>query len=95
MDISLALRKVRFEKGLKQSDVAKKIKVSPSFLSQLENGKRNPSQKMTEKLCKVYGVPLIVMAWYGMEEKDVQPKKKEAFNLLKAPLDNLISEFLK
>ena len=96
MNVSKALQRIRFEKGLKQQDVAKKAKISQTYLSQLETGgKKEPSQSVIKKLCKIYDVPPIVVAWYAMEDIDIQPKKKSAFLKLKPTLDTLISELIK
>lgn len=95
MDISLALRKVRFEKGMKQGTAAKKAKVTASYLSQVESGKRQPSPGLLTKLCKVYGVPHIVFTWIATEEKDIAPNKKAIFRELKPAVDSLINEILK
>ena len=95
MDISLALRKVRFEKNAKQYDVAKKAKISASYLSQVESGAKHPSQKLVEKLCKIYSIPYIVLVWYGTQESDVKKDKQSAFRIIKQPMDNFISEFIK
>lgn len=94
MDISLALRKVRFEKNLKQYDVAKKAKVNASYLSQVESGAKHPSKKLVERLCKIYGIPYIVLAWYGTEDADIKKDRLSAFKQLKPSMDALISEFI-
>jgi len=96
MNISKALQRVRFEKGMNQIDVAKKAKISQTYLSQLEtNSKKEPSGEVMKRLAKVYNIPPAVFAWYAMEESDVQPKKKVAYAKLKPVIDELISEFLK
>lgn len=95
MNVSKALQRIRFERGLKQQDVAKKAKISQTYLSQLETGgKKEPSQAVIKKLCKIYDVPPIVVAWYAMEDSDIQPKKKSYFVKLKPTIDALISEIL-
>lgn len=95
MDLALAFRKVRFEKNWQQGVVAKKARISQTYLSQIESGDKVPSQTVINKLLKVYNVPMIVIAWLGMEEKDIQPKKKEEFTIVKPAMDGLISEMIK
>jgi transcriptional regulator with XRE-family HTH domain len=41
--IGFNLKRIREERNLSLRDIAKKIDISPSFLSQIENGKTNPS----------------------------------------------------
>lgn len=57
-DIGAKLKKIRILKGLRQSDVADKINVSPQSIGYYESGKRNPSVKILSKLSTLYGVPL-------------------------------------
>lgn len=35
-------------------DMAERLNISPSYLSSIENGKRNPTKKFISKLCKTY-----------------------------------------
>ncbi len=95
MNIAAALKRVRFEKNMNQQDVAKKAKVSQTYLSMLENGKKpNPSQYILKKLCKIYDVPQIVLAWYGTEEKDIKPDKLKIYKQLHPAIDVLVKEIV-
>jgi len=99
MNIGLAFRKVRFEKfpngEKRQYEIAKAAKISQTFLSQIEKGTKIPSQSVVERLCRVYDVPQIVIAWYGTEEKEIKPNKKGMYNSIKPVIDGLISELIK
>ncbi len=44
------------EKGMTQKALIKKIRVDVSYLSNLENGKRNPTLSTLEKIAKALGV---------------------------------------
>ncbi|MFM2044697.1 MAG: hypothetical protein RLY86_3273 [Pseudomonadota bacterium] len=50
------LRAVRTEKGLTQEDLAHRTGVSVGYLSQLENGRRNPSLLLMLALGEALGV---------------------------------------
>lgn len=96
MNLGKALQRIRFEKGMNQIDVAKKAKITQTYLSQLEtNKKKEPSKAVLQRLCKVYKVPQIVVSWYAVEEADVPPQKKKLFSDLKPVVDSLIEGFLK
>lgn len=94
MNIGESLRRIRFEKNMKQTDVAAKAKITQTYLSQLEKGRKEPSQSVIAKLSKVYNVPAGVIMFYAMEEKDVQKNKLEHFRKLKPVIDELIKGFL-
>lgn len=51
------LRAVRARKSLSQHVVAKKTRVSVSYISMLERGRRTPPLETLEALAKALGVP--------------------------------------
>lgn len=58
---------IRRQKGIKQYDLAKKLKVSPSYLSKVETGNQEPSTKFIKDCAKTLKV----------SEKDLFPKIKK------------------
>lgn len=55
------LREVRKAKGLTLKEVAEQIGKTESYLSQLENGKTNPSLASLKKLADCLGKPLVTL----------------------------------
>ena len=49
------LKQLREENGLTQEQVATQTDTTVTFISLLENGKRNASDEMKAKLAKIYG----------------------------------------
>jgi len=56
--LGLNLKRIRIEKGISQGDISRALKVARSFISDLENGKRNPTLSTIAKLAKAIGVSL-------------------------------------
>jgi transcriptional regulator with XRE-family HTH domain len=50
------LRRLREDRGLRLSDLAKAAGLSPSYLSELESGKRQPSPVVVSALATTLGV---------------------------------------
>lgn len=48
------LQDLRKEKGLTQEQVSKIVSITKEYLSMLENGERNPSDSLKEKMAKLY-----------------------------------------
>ena len=48
------LQYLRKEKGLTQEQTAKILTITKEYLSMLENGERNPSDTLKEKMAKLY-----------------------------------------
>lgn len=52
--IEKALRLLRVYHDLKQGELATILEISPSYLSEIENGKKKPSLELIEKYAKVF-----------------------------------------
>ena len=52
------LKELRESVNMTQADVAEKLDKTITYISLLENGKRNPSDKLKEQLSKIYKVSI-------------------------------------
>ncbi|HEY3117988.1 MAG TPA: helix-turn-helix transcriptional regulator [Chloroflexota bacterium] len=53
------ISQLREAKGMTQRDLARKAKVTPGYVAQLEMGlKKNPSLAVLQRLAKALGVPV-------------------------------------
>jgi transcriptional regulator with XRE-family HTH domain len=95
MSTGTALKVIREHRKKTQTDVSRRLKVSQTYLSQIETEKREPSTEMLRKLCKYYKVPPIVVHWMAVEEKDVEKRKQPIFRELKPAIDDLIQALIK
>ena len=50
------LKRIRTKKGMTQGDIVRTLGVSRSFVSNIENGKTNPTLATIAKLAKALGV---------------------------------------
>ena len=50
------LKRIRTEKGISQGDIARELEVDKSFVSNIENGKTNPTLATIAKIAKAIGV---------------------------------------
>ena len=50
------LKRIRTEKGISQGDIARALEMDKSFVSNIENGKTNPTLATIAKLAKAIGV---------------------------------------
>lgn len=81
MSIGDNIKKVRLEKNIKQSELAKKLGVSPSMIAQYENGTRKPKRDTVRRIAKELGVfdhqldPSMIMTFASGEEFDKTWKK--------------------
>jgi len=52
------IKKLRILNGFTQMEMAKKLGISQSLYSLIENGKRKPSKKVVKKIEEIFGVSL-------------------------------------
>jgi transcriptional regulator with XRE-family HTH domain len=50
------LKRIRTEKGITQGDIVRALGISRSFVSNIENGKTNPTLSTISKLASALGV---------------------------------------
>ena len=50
------LKRIRTEKGISQGDIARALEMDKGFISNIENGKTNPTLATITKLAKAVGV---------------------------------------
>ena len=55
---SKTLKELRECVNMTQAEVAEKLDTTITYISLLENGKRNPSDKLKEQLSKIYKVSI-------------------------------------
>ena len=60
LDLTI-LRTIRKSKGLKLNDIASKLGISSSYLSTIENNKKNPKITIIENICKELGYELRII----------------------------------
>lgn len=51
------LKKIRTQKKMSQGDIARTLGVDRGYISNIENGKKNPTLATIDKLAKTLGVP--------------------------------------
>lgn len=50
------LKQIRKERGLTQKEAARQLGINICYLSRIENNERNPSDKLKNKMAKIYKV---------------------------------------
>ena len=58
MDVGKMLMKMRVIYGYKASELCSELGISASYLSEIENGKKQPSLELLQKCAYIYGVKL-------------------------------------
>lgn len=75
MNIGTYLKQLRLEKGYTLNEVAHKLNMTASFLSQLENMKLSPSLESLEKILSYYAVNLSDFFWQIEQKRFIIVRK--------------------
>lgn len=94
MNYGSIIRKLRKEKySENQVDFSKRIGITQSYLSSVENGNKKPSIDLLETISLLTNVPLPIMFWQSLTDENIPVGKKEMFNQIKPSIDSLIMSF--
>ena len=77
-----ALKLLRTSHDFKQKELAKKLEISASHLSEIESGKKTPSLVLLERYGEVFEVPVSSIVFLA-ENIERQPQDRKALVSLK------------
>ena len=74
-----ALRLLRIFNGYKSAELAKKLKLSQSYVSELENGKKQPTMEVLDKYAKVFEMKKSTLMLFAesLEGEEIKNDKKQ------------------
>lgn len=83
------IRSVRTAAGLTQPEFAEKLGLTKNFISLIENGQREPSDRTVRDICRVFGVN---EAWLRTGEGEMHTPKTRSEELAEIFADVQISD---
>lgn len=92
MNYGTAIKSARLDRNQNQIEFANGLGITQTYLSLIENSKRIPSVEVLEKICGYVKIPMVILFWFSVTEKDIPEHKKEAFKMLKPTVDTMIKE---
>ncbi len=91
MEVGEAIRVVRTRAKVRQGDLARRAGVSQSLVSMVENGRRNPTMEMVERLCKAMNVPAQLVLLLACEPKAAKRRYLPALDRLRLAMLDLLA----
>jgi len=91
MNIGKAVKFYRNSKKLTLKELSSEIKVTASFLSDLENNKRLPSIDTLQKLAYAFGIPMYILL---KEYSDIESAASDKADFSDIDLENYQDNFL-
>lgn len=81
------IKTYRKKMGLTQVALARRVNIEPTYLSAIENGRREPSLTLVKQISKAVAVPAEIFFWDAIELKDsMSIRDWRAINLAKSIL---------
>jgi len=85
MSVGKTIKLLRVSSGLKQKELAAKVRVTPNYLSLVENNKREPSMSFLRALSKELDLPMGLFLWdtsktvsaFNTEQKKIYEEIKD------------------
>ncbi|MDE1464831.1 helix-turn-helix domain-containing protein [Spartinivicinus poritis] len=90
MNIGKAIKLCRELKGLSKTILAEKAEISISYLTLIEQGKRDPSFSTINNICEALEVPLSIVAFLGADKSELSTLSSELTEKLSGVAINLI-----
>ncbi|MEZ4774838.1 MAG: helix-turn-helix transcriptional regulator [Bacteroidia bacterium] len=93
MQLGQTIESLRKKRGLNQIEMAKCIGISQTYLSQVENNRKDPNLSVLKKIASCLETPLPIIFFLSLEKEDVPENKKAAFDVLFPAIDSMVKEF--
>lgn len=91
--LSEALRLIRVFHDLKQNELADRLDISQSFLSEIESGKKLPSNELVAKYAKEFDLP-VSSIWF-FDEKLAEGSSTRTLDKAQGIIADKILDFLR
>lgn len=86
------INQVRISQGLTQDIFADKLKVSKNYISQIENGRKVPSERLIDDICEKFSVNNI---WLTTGNGEIYAPKDGQFSTILSELEDSDDDFIK
>lgn len=72
MNVGQAIKLCRTQRGISQTDLAQQAECSVSYLSMLENNKRDPTLSTLENIADALDIPVSIIFFLAAEASDLK-----------------------
>lgn len=92
MNLPRAIKACRLARGMSQQDLAERVEMSPSYLSLLESGRKEPSLAMLRELAAGLDLSLDVLMLTAIDYGELRKRHAEMSELFGQFLVALVSD---
>jgi transcriptional regulator with XRE-family HTH domain len=92
MNLGNTIKTLRTSKGIKQGTFAQSINLSQTYLSQIENNRKEPTIQVLKEIGYKLDVPLPIIFFLSMDTNDIPFRRRSIYNLVAPPINSFIEE---
>ncbi len=92
MNLGNTIKDIRKHKSYTQTEFALECGITQTYLSQIENNQKEPNLSVLKTIAEKLAIPLPILFFLSITEEDVQPGKREIFNVISPTVKNIINE---
>jgi transcriptional regulator with XRE-family HTH domain len=93
MNLGETIKNNRQKRGIKAKDFAVLCGITPAYLSQIENNRKDATLPVLRVISKELGLPLPILFLLALDDKDIEAERYNTFMLLILPMVAAIKEF--
>ncbi|WP_396151308.1 helix-turn-helix domain-containing protein [Flavobacterium sp.] len=93
MNLGTVIKNIRKQKGQTQSEFASSCGITQTYLSQIEGNLKEPNLSTLKEISTNLDVPLPILFFLSLDENDIDPEKRKAFEIINPSVKSLVSEF--
>lgn len=92
MNIGHVIKRIRKEKDIKQGEFSKQCGITQTYLSLIENNKKEPNITTLKTIATNLNIPLQILLFLSLDEKDIPERKKDIYKILEPSIKNMINQ---
>ena len=92
MHVGRIIASRRKDLNFSQGTFAAMVGITQNYLSQIENGRREPTISILKAIASHLRLPLPVVFFLAMDEEDVKPERLDDFRSVYPKLQSLVTE---
>lgn len=94
MNLGGTIKKIRKEKKIKQNTLAENCGITATYLSQIENNKKEPGVTLMKNICNELDISTPLLFFKAMDINDVPKHKREKYNFLRPSLESFVDDIM-
>lgn len=95
MDLGTVIKNIRKQKKQTQEEFASSCGITQTYLSQIENNNKEPNLSTLKEISTKLDIPLPVLFFLSLDENDISPEKRKAFEIISPSVKSLLNEFFR